>query len=123
MLLTSIVVPTIPVTDLDKAKRFYTETLGLTALWDNAWSVRLGCGGGTQISIFQSDRSTANHTLAHFEVNDIERVVRELQQHDVTFIDRSDGQTTTDGYIIEVGPVRGAWFQDPDGNILGLRQA
>jgi Glyoxalase/Bleomycin resistance protein/Dioxygenase superfamily. len=43
-----MVVATIPVTDLDRAKRFYREQLGLTMLWENPASIRFGCGGGTR---------------------------------------------------------------------------
>ena len=123
MLETSMVVATIPVTDLDRAKRFYEETLGLELLWENPASVRFACGGGTQLSIFWRASSTADHTLAHFEVSDIEAVVRELEQRDVAFIDYGDGPLQTTGHIAQIGPARGAWLSDPDGNIIGLRQA
>jgi catechol 2,3-dioxygenase-like lactoylglutathione lyase family enzyme len=123
MLETSMVVATIPVTDLDRAKSFYGETLGLGFLWENQASVRFDCGGGTQLSIFRRSPSTADHTLAHFEVSDIEAVVRELEGRGVTFIDYGDGPLQTTGHIAQIGPARGAWVRDPDGNILGLRQA
>jgi catechol 2,3-dioxygenase-like lactoylglutathione lyase family enzyme len=123
MLETSMVVATIPVTDLDRAKRFYEETLGLELLWENPASIRFACGGGTQLSIFRRAPSTADHTLAHFEVSDIEAVVRELEQRDVAFIDYGDGPLQTTGHIAQIGPARGAWLSDPDGNIIGLRQA
>jgi catechol 2,3-dioxygenase-like lactoylglutathione lyase family enzyme len=123
MLDTSMVVATIPVTDLDRAKRFYGDALGLTFLWDNPASVRFGCGGGTQLSIFRRGPSTADHTLAHFEVSDIEAVVHDLDERGVTFIDYGDGPLQTAGHIAQLGPARAAWFRDPDGNVLGLRQA
>jgi catechol 2,3-dioxygenase-like lactoylglutathione lyase family enzyme len=123
MLETSMVVVTIPVTDLDRAKRFYGETLGLGFLWENPASVRFGCGGGTELSIFRRAPSTADHTLAHFEVPDVEAVVRELEQRGVSFIDYDDGPLRTAGHIAQIGPARGAWLRDPDGNIIGLRQA
>jgi catechol 2,3-dioxygenase-like lactoylglutathione lyase family enzyme len=123
MLETSMVVATIPVTDLDRAKRFYEETLGLELLWENPASIRFACGGGTQLSIFRRAPSTADHTLAHFEVSDIEAVVRELEERDVAFIDYGDGPLQTTGHIAQIGPARGAWLSDPDGNIIGLRQA
>jgi catechol 2,3-dioxygenase-like lactoylglutathione lyase family enzyme len=123
MLDNSMIVATVPVTDLDRAKRFYGETLGLTFLWENPASVRFGCGGGTQLSIFRRASSTADHTLAHFEVSDIEAVVLELEDREVSFIDYAEGPLQTTGHIARVGPARAAWFHDPDGNTLGLRQA
>jgi catechol 2,3-dioxygenase-like lactoylglutathione lyase family enzyme len=122
MLGDSMVVATIPVTDLDRAKRFYQETLGLEFLWENPASVRFGCGGGTQLSIFRRGPSTADHTLSHFEVSDIEEMVRGLEERGVTFIDYDEGPLQTTGHIAQLGPARGAWFRDPDGNTLGVRQ-
>lgn len=123
MLEASMVVATVPVTDLGRAKRFYGETLGLTVLWENPASVRFGCGGGTQLSIFRRAPSAADHTLAHFEVSDIEAAVRELEERDARFIDYGEGPLQTTGHIAQIGPARAAWFRDPDGNTLGLRQA
>src|SRR2546423_15567733 len=72
MLVSSMIVATVPVTDLARAKPFYADTLGLRVLWENPASVRLGCGGGAELSIFRRAPSTADHTLAHFEGADIE---------------------------------------------------
>jgi catechol 2,3-dioxygenase-like lactoylglutathione lyase family enzyme len=123
MLESSMVVATIPVTDIDRAKRFYGETLGLRFLWENPASVRFGCGGGTELSIFRRGPSTADHTLAHFEVSDIDAVVRDLEERGVSFLDYDDGPLQTTGHIAQIGPARGAWLRDPDGNTIGLRQA
>jgi catechol 2,3-dioxygenase-like lactoylglutathione lyase family enzyme len=122
MLADSIIVATVPVTDLDRAKRFYGETLGLTLLWENPASARFACGGETQLSVFRRGPSRADHTLAHFEVSDIEAVVQELERREVSFIDYAEGPLQTAGHIAQLGPSRGAWFRDPDGNTLGLRQ-
>ena len=122
MLVSSMIVTTIPVTDLDRAKHFYAEALGLKVLWESPASVRFGCGGGTELSIFRRTSSTADHTLAHFEVADIETVVGELERREVKFIDYADGPLQSTGHIAQIGPARGAWLRDPDGNILGLRQ-
>jgi catechol 2,3-dioxygenase-like lactoylglutathione lyase family enzyme len=102
MLETSMVVATVPVTDLARAKRFHAETLGLTFPWESPArespaSVRFGCGGGTQLSNFRRAPSTADHTPAHFEVSDIEAAVRELEERDVRFIDYGEGPLQTTG--------------------------
>jgi catechol 2,3-dioxygenase-like lactoylglutathione lyase family enzyme len=62
------------------------------------------------------------HTLAHFEVADIEATVRDLEGKGVEFIDYTEGPLVTTNHIAQLGPARGAWFRDPDGNILGVRQ-
>jgi catechol 2,3-dioxygenase-like lactoylglutathione lyase family enzyme len=117
-----MVVPTIPVTDLDRAKRFYGETLGLELLWENPASARFRCGEASELSVFRRPGVSTDHTLAHFEVTDIEATVQELEAKQVEFLDYTEGPLTTTGHIAQLGPARGAWFHDPDGNTLGLRQ-
>jgi catechol 2,3-dioxygenase-like lactoylglutathione lyase family enzyme len=117
----TMVVATIPVSDLDRSRAFYRDALGLDLLWENPASVRFGCGG-TELSIFRRPGTTTQHTLAHFEVSDIDATVRELEGRGVTFVDYDDGPLRTTGHIAPIGPARGAWFHDPDGNTLGLRQ-
>jgi catechol 2,3-dioxygenase-like lactoylglutathione lyase family enzyme len=63
----------------------------------------------------------AGFTLSHFEIDDIEKTVAALQAKGVTFLEYEMPKTVN--FIAEIGPARGAWMRDPDGNILGLRQA
>ena len=118
----TMVVATVPVTDLTAAKTFYGETLGLTLLWENPVSARFRCGEASELSIFMRPPITTEHTLAHFEVSDIEAVVGDLEAKGVAFIDYSDGPLATTGHIAQLGPARAAWFRDLDGTTLGLRQ-
>ena len=118
----TMVVATIPVSDLDRSRAFYGETLGLTQLWDNPASIRFRCGDTSELSIFRRPGLVTEHTLAHFEVADIEATVRELEAKGVQFVDYTEGPLTTTNHIAQLGPARGAWFRDPDGNFLGLRQ-
>ena len=60
------VVATIPVTDLDRARAYYVDTLGLQQIDANPNAVRFSCGGGSELSIFKRGPSKADHTLAHF---------------------------------------------------------
>jgi catechol 2,3-dioxygenase-like lactoylglutathione lyase family enzyme len=117
-----MVVATVPVTDLARAKAFYGGTLGLAFLWENPASVRFRCGDGSELSIFKRSPIVTEHTLAHFEVTDIEAAVRDLEARGVEFIDYEVGPLKTTGHIAQLGPARGAWFRDPDGNTLGVRQ-
>ena len=118
----TMVVATLPITDLERSKAFYGETLGLTFLWENPVSCRFRCGEHSELSIFKRGATVTEHTLSHFEVTDIEATVRELAAKGVTFLDYTEGPLTTTGHIAQLGPARGAWFRDPDGNTLGLRQ-
>src|SRR5437868_5760358 len=118
----TMVVATVPVSDLEGAKAFYGGTLGLAILWETPGGVRFRCGEHRELSTFKRPAIVTEHTLAHFEVTDIEATVRDLEDKGVIFVDYTDGALTTTGHIAQLGPARGAWFHDPDGNTLGLRQ-
>ena len=122
MINATMVVATVPVTDLDRAKKFYGDTLGLAFLWESPVAVRYRCGSVSEISVFKRPPIATEHTLAHFEVYDIDAVVEELADKGVEFLDYTEGPLTTTGHIAQLGPARAAWFTDPDGNTLGLRQ-
>ena len=122
MISATMVVATIPVTDLERAKEFYGGVLGLTFLWETPVGVRYRCGPVSEISVFKRPPTATEHTLAHFEVDDIEAVVGDLTAKGVEFLDYTEGPLATTGHIAQLGPARGAWFRDPDGNILGIRQ-
>jgi catechol 2,3-dioxygenase-like lactoylglutathione lyase family enzyme len=122
MLGATMVVTTLPVGDLEQAKAFYGETLGLTLLWENPASARFRCGDSSELSVFKRPATETVHTLAHFEVADLEALVADLEAKGVTFLDYTEGPLITTGHIAQIGPARGAWFRDPFGNTLGLRQ-
>ena len=119
MLPDSLVVPTVAVTDLDRAKRFFTEQVGLPLLEETPFSFRLGAGKGSQIGV-RRGQPNAGQTVAHFEVDDIEAVIGDLTSRGVTFQEYETPKTVN--FIAQVGPARGAWFADPDGNVFGLRE-
>jgi catechol 2,3-dioxygenase-like lactoylglutathione lyase family enzyme len=122
MVSATMVVATMPVSDLGKARVFYGETLGLTYLWENPASIRFRCGDNSELSVFRRPSTVTEHTLAHFEVTDLESEVADLEAKGVAFLDYSEGALRTTGHIAQIGPARAAWFRDPDGNTLGLRQ-
>lgn len=122
MISATMVVATVPVTDLARAKEFYGDTLGLTLLWETPAGVRFRCGPVSELSVFKRPPIATEHTLAHFEVDDIEAEVKDLAAKGVEFLDYTEGPLVTKDHIAQLGPARGAWFHDPDGNTLGLRQ-
>ena len=119
MLAHSMVVLTVAVTDLDRAKTFYQEQLALPLLDETPFALRFGAGGGTQLSV-RRGQPNVGQTVGHFEVADIEAAIRELTSRGVTFEDYETPKTTN--HIAQIGPARGAWFTDPDGNVLGVRE-
>lgn len=119
MLSQAMLVATVAVTDLERARHFYGEQLGLPILDEAPYALRFGAGGGTQVSV-RRGQPNPGQTAAHFEVGDIEAAVRELVSRGVTFQEYETPKTTN--FIAQIGAARGAWFSDPDGNVFGLRE-
>ena len=119
MIADALVVPTVAVTDLDRAKRFFVEQGGLPLLEETPFSFRLGAGKGSQIGV-RRGQPNAGQTVAHFEVDALEAVIGDLTSRGVTFEEYETPKTVN--FIAQVGPARGAWFADPDGNVFGLRE-
>jgi catechol 2,3-dioxygenase-like lactoylglutathione lyase family enzyme len=115
----SMVVVTVAVSDLDRAKGFYRDQLELPMLDEQPFAIRFGAGKGTQLSV-RRGQPNVGQTVAHFEVGDIEAVVAELTARGVSFEEYETPKTTN--FIAQIGPARGAWFKDPDGNVFGVRE-
>jgi catechol 2,3-dioxygenase-like lactoylglutathione lyase family enzyme len=118
----AMIVTTIPVVDLDRARQFYGEALGLRLLFESGPSLRFEAGKGTQLSVFRRGPTKADHTVCHFEVTGLEGLIQDLESRGVEFLDYDEGPLKTTNHIAQLGPAKGAWFRDPDGNILGLRE-
>ena len=112
MLSTARVVPTLAVSDMERARRFYEEGLGLAVEADVVGTVRYSCGGDTALAIFERPMEPVDRTVAAFEVEDIEGEVNEL---------RGRGVGVEDIITLPSG-VKRAFFKDPDGNVIGMRQ-
>jgi catechol 2,3-dioxygenase-like lactoylglutathione lyase family enzyme len=119
MLNQALAVTTIAVTDLERAKGFYGGVLALQVLDETPFAVRYGTARGSQLSV-RRGVPNVDQTVAHFEVSDIEASVKELSERGVRFEDYESPKT--EHHIATIGPARGAWFKDPDGNVLGLRE-
>jgi catechol 2,3-dioxygenase-like lactoylglutathione lyase family enzyme len=119
MLARSLAVTTIAVTDLERAKAFYEKQVGLRLIDENPGSCRFAAGLGSQLSV-RRGQPNMGQTVAHFEVDDIDVAVRELTARGIVFEEYETPKTVSG--IAQIGPARGAWFKDPDGNVLGLRQ-
>ncbi|HEY7826986.1 MAG TPA: VOC family protein [Candidatus Limnocylindrales bacterium] len=119
MLVDSLLVPTVAVTDLEQSRKFYEEKLGLTVLEIAPYAVRFGAGQGSQVSV-RRGQPNVGQTVAHFEVADLDAVIAELSARGITF-EEYETPKTVNG-IAQIGPARGAWFKDPDGNVFGLRE-
>ena len=120
MLGLSGVMPTIPVVDADRAKKFYTETLGLAIIEDTEAGAFLDGGGGTRLLLYPRGATQADHTVASFEVDDLEASMDDLRSKGVTFEEYDFPGLKTENGIAVMGNDRGSWFLDTEGNILSL---
>ena len=109
------------VNDVQKAKEFYGQTLGLDVS-ESYGLLQLHIAGGTTILMYPKDDHTpATFTILNFPVANIEQAVDELARKGVHFESYNEGDLVTD----EKGIFRGqgpkiAWFKDPAGNLLSV---
>jgi catechol 2,3-dioxygenase-like lactoylglutathione lyase family enzyme len=112
---------TLPAADMERAKRFYTEKLGLTASQEWPEGVQFECGGGTGIFVFPSPNAgKCPTTYAGWEVDEIEEIVEELKDKGVVFEEYDTPDYKTVDGIATMGDAKAAWFKDSEGNILAL---
>ncbi len=121
MLGTTDPTPMIAVKDLDRARAFYEETLGLRTIDSLGQEVVTMKSGDTKIDVYRSDFAGTNKATAlSFNVDDIAAEVAELKDKGVTFEHYEMDGLTRDGDIHKAEGMKTAWFKDPDGNILSL---
>jgi catechol 2,3-dioxygenase-like lactoylglutathione lyase family enzyme len=121
MLSQSVVFATIAVSDINKGKEFYGNVLDLEQTDENPGGVTYTCGSGSKLFVYQSPTAGKGEaTCAAWEVTDIEAEVSGLQGKGVTFEEYDFPGGTRDGAIHSMGPMKAAWFKDPDGNILSV---
>jgi catechol 2,3-dioxygenase-like lactoylglutathione lyase family enzyme len=121
----------LPAQDLDRARRFYAEKLGLEPAEERPGGLLYRFANGEFALYTSSGRSPGTFTQMGFEVDDLEAVVTELKRRGVAFEDVDAlGLETTDGIAEVEGnyPSKGgkgeraAWFRDSEGNMLGFGQ-
>ncbi|MEV5642956.1 VOC family protein [Streptomyces flaveolus] len=119
----------LPAQDLDRARRFYAERLGLRPVDERPGGLLYRCAGVDFVLFRSAGSSPGTFTQMAFEVDDIETVVSELQRRGVVFEEvDAPGFRTRDGIAEIEGNYpskgargeRGAWFRDSEGNLLGI---
>jgi catechol 2,3-dioxygenase-like lactoylglutathione lyase family enzyme len=113
---------TIPAKDPEGTRRFYEDVLGAQAVMEDPGGI-IYRSGDSFFSLYPTEfAGTAQHTLGAFMVRDVEATVADLRGKGVRFEDYDlPGLKTVNG-IAELGDIRGAWFKDPEGNILSVVQ-
>jgi predicted enzyme related to lactoylglutathione lyase len=109
------------VDDLEAAKKFYGETLGLSTS-EQYGLLTLHLAGGRDTLVYpKPDHVPAGYTILNFQVDDIDTAVAELSSRGVP-MERYDGLGQDENGINRAGGPYIAWFKDPAGNILAVLQ-
>ena len=114
--------PTLPVKNLDAARRFYTDTVGLRPVDDAAPGTLSFHAGSSTVLVYESQFAGTNHaTAVTWPMDDVDAAVKTLRDKGVTF-EHYDGMPNTrlEGDVHVSDHMRVAWFKDPDGNIHAL---
>jgi catechol 2,3-dioxygenase-like lactoylglutathione lyase family enzyme len=113
-------VATVAVKNLATAKKFYEDTLGLTKVMENEEVLAFRTGQST-LFVYRSQYAGTNKaTGVTFVAEEVDDLVRTLKGRGVPFEHYDLPQMTRQGDVHVAGPMRAAWFKDPDGNIFSL---
>ena len=124
MLTKAPVTTMLPVKDLNRAREFYEEKLGLKPLGARQDGKFLFAGGdGGTLALFPKPEGTkAEHTAVSFLVKDIAREIKELAARGVVFEDYDFPGLKTENHVCVLGSEKAAWFKDTEGNYLCLHE-
>jgi len=113
-------IATVAVKNLETAKKFYEGTLGLTKVMENE-EVLAFKTGPSKLFVYRSQHAGTNKaTAVTFLVDEVDDLVRTLKSRGVTFEHYDLPKMTRQGDVHVAGPMRSAWFKDPDGNIFSV---
>ena len=113
-------VATVAVKNLDTARAFYEDTLGLTKVMENT-EVLTFKSGDSLLFVYRSEFAGTNKaTAVTFVAEEVEELVQTLKGRGVSFEHYDLPQMTRKGDIHVAGSMKTAWFKDPDGNIFSL---
>jgi catechol 2,3-dioxygenase-like lactoylglutathione lyase family enzyme len=115
-------VATVAVKDLETARRFYRDTLGLKPAGEDDPEFSSYRTGNSSLLVYRSAYAGTNQaTAVTWPVGDeVEDIVRTLKARGVSFERYDMPGTTLKGDVHITGGHKAAWFKDPDGNIIGL---
>jgi catechol 2,3-dioxygenase-like lactoylglutathione lyase family enzyme len=115
------VMATVAVKDLAVARRFYEGTLGLEVADATGSEAITFASGRSMLIVYRSQYAGTNQATAlNWKVDDIGRTVAALKEKGVAFEHYDFPGATRQGDVHVMGPMKSAWFKDPDGNILAL---
>jgi catechol 2,3-dioxygenase-like lactoylglutathione lyase family enzyme len=122
----------LPARDLVRARKFYSEKLGLEPAEERPGGLRYSCGAGS-FAVFESQgAASGTHTQLALEVDDIESAVAtlrargvEFEEYDLPGLKTEHGIVDVEGNYPSKGGIgeRAAWFRDSEGNLIGMGQS
>ena len=113
----------LPAADLERARRFYAEKLGLTPEIEGTGGLFYRCGENTRFLLFPSQgAASGTHTQAGWTVDDIEAEVADLKVRGVVFEEYDTPSLKTIKSVASTGLTKAAWFKDSEGYLLVLLQ-
>jgi catechol 2,3-dioxygenase-like lactoylglutathione lyase family enzyme len=114
---------TIPVQDLERARSFYAEKLGLIPTSEGKIGLRFRLADGGRFRLFRSGgKASGTHTQMAMMVDDVVAVVNELRARGLQFEEYDSPTLKTTGGIADLGYARAAWFKDSEGNLIGISE-
>jgi catechol 2,3-dioxygenase-like lactoylglutathione lyase family enzyme len=123
MLSNALVYPTLPAVNLQRARKFYEQTLGLRMVMeDQSPGMMFQAGQNCMLYVYQRSATKADHTVADFVVDNLESEMNNLRSKGIKFEDYDLPYLKTVNGIATQGDMKTAWFKDTEGNILGLTQ-
>ena len=114
-------VANLAVRDLDRARDFYTGTLGLKEVDHEGEELIVLESGDSKVNVYRSEHAGTNEaTAVTWAVDDIEREVDSLRRKGVMFEHYDMPGLALEGDVHVGDDMKVAWFKDPDGNILNI---
>jgi predicted enzyme related to lactoylglutathione lyase len=113
----------IPAKDVNRARKFYEDKLGLKPKEATAGGVVYEFGEHTGCFLYPTPNAgTSKASQAFWQVDDIEREVTELKARGVKFEEYDMPDMKSGNSIYAGGGAKAAWFKDSEGNILAVIQ-
>ena len=112
----------LPASNINRARKFYEELIGLEPKAEYAGGVVYECGGAEVFMYPTPNAGTSRASQAFWQVPDVEAEVSELKARGVQFEEYDFPGMTMKNSIVTAGGAKTAWFKDTEGNILAIAE-
>lgn len=118
------IAPVLTVNDIDRARKFYENKLGLKYEGNimDGGEVALTSNGSELLLMKVDDKQPTEHTTVTFEISNLEKRMKELKDKGVKFEEYDLPNVKTVNGICEKGNEKAAWFKDTEGNVCCLHE-